>query len=182
MSRRHFLGNVSTTLGTVMLAPHLQGSVPKPDYPQLSRLQAEHQKKGVIPPDKTYRTMEWSIHIPPDGKFGIDLPRATALAKEAGGETILFYAQDHWGYALYTTDVGVRYPNLDRDFFGTEVSLATQHGISVTCYYSLHLNTQIVPSHPDYAWVNAQGERQRWQGRWNIPCLDTPYRQCARHD
>ena len=25
--------------------------------------------------------------------------------------------------------------------------------------------------------MNEQGERQRWDGRWNIPCLDTPYRQ-----
>jgi hypothetical protein len=49
--------------------------------------------------------------------------------------------------------------------------------MSVICYYSLQFNTQIVLSHPDYAWVNEQGKQLRWDGRWNITCLDTPYRQ-----
>jgi len=176
-SRRCFFRNLGASLGTSMLVPALHGSVAEAAYPQLAQLRAEHQKKGVISPAKTYRTMEWSIHIPPEGRFDIDLAPAMALARDTGAETMLLYAQDHWGYALYTSDVGVRHPNLDRDFFGTEVSLAHKHGMSVICYYSLQFNTQIVLSHPDYAWVNEQGERQRWDGRWYIPCLDTPYRQ-----
>ena len=176
-TRRGFLGTVGATFGTATLAPALQGPSSRVDYPQLARLRAEHQRNGVISPAKTYRTMEWSIHIPPEGKFDINLAPAMALTRAAGAETVLLYAQDHWGYAFYTSEVGVRHPNLNRDFFGAEVSLAAQNGMSAICYYSLQFNTQIVLSHPDYAWVDERGERQRWDGRWNITCLDTPYRQ-----
>ncbi len=72
-----------------------------------------------------------------------------ALTREAGAECVLLYAQDHWGYALYTSDVGVRHPNLRGNFFGKEVSLAGQHGMSAIAYYSLQFNTQIVLRHSD---------------------------------
>lgn len=178
-TRRDFLETVGATLGTAMLAPAFPATASKGDYPRVAELLAEHQKKGIISPAKTYRTMEWSIHIPPEGKFNIELAPPMALTREAGAESVMLYAQDHWGYALYTSNVGVRHPNLDRDFFGIEVSLATKNGMSAIAYYSLQFNTQIVLSHPDWAWVNEKGERQRWDGRWNITCLDTPYRQYA---
>ena len=174
-SRRYFFQTLGASLGTSMLVPALNRSVAEGEYPQLSRLQAEHLKRGTISPDKTYRTMELSLHIPPEGKFDIDLPGVMARARDSGAETVLLYAQDHWGHALYASDVGVRHPNLKGDFFGTEVSLARKLGMSVICYYSLQFNTQIVLKHPDYAWVNEQGEPIRL--RWLVTCLDSPYRQ-----
>ncbi|HZP00249.1 MAG TPA: alpha-amylase family protein [Terriglobia bacterium] len=145
------------------------------DYPQLERLRAEHEKRGIIPPEKTYRTMEWSLHFPPQGKFEFNLEEAMKLARDAGSESMLFYSQDHWGYALYPSDRGVRHPNLTFDFFGKQVELAHQQGLSAAAYYSLQFNNQIVLSHPDWGWVNEEGELQRI--RWYVPCLDSPYRQ-----
>ena len=175
-SRRAFF----RTLGTVAA---LAGSLPgcslfrkqAGEYPRLELLRAEHEKKGIIPPEKTYRMMEWSLHFPPQGKFEFNLEEAMKLAKEAGSESMLFYAQDHWGYALYPSDRGVRHPNLTFDFFGKEVDLARRQGMSVVAYYSLQFNNQIVLSHPDWGWVNEKGEQQRL--RWNVACLDSPYRQ-----
>jgi hypothetical protein len=119
--------------------------------------------------------MEWSLHFPPQGKFEFNLEEAMRLAREAGSESMLFYAQDHWGYALFPSDVGVRHPNLTFDFFGKQVSLAREQRMSAVAYYSLQFNNQIVLSHPDWGWVNEKGEPQRL--RWNVPCLDGPYRQ-----
>ncbi len=174
--RRLFLKTLGAAATLPALAPNSAPAAGGPDdYPQLDRLRAAHEKKGVIPPDKTYRMMEWSLHFPPQGKFEFNLEEAMRLARDAGSESMLFYAQDHWGYALYLSDVGVRHPNLHLDFFGKQVDLAHQNGMSVVAYYSLQFNNQIVLKHPDWGWVNEKGEPGRQ--RWYIPCLDSPYRQ-----
>jgi hypothetical protein len=129
----------------------------------------------VIAPNKTYRMMEWECHTPPEGNFEINLEAALAAAQDAGAESLMFYSQDHWGYALYQSDVAVRHPHLKGDFFGDEVRIARKLGLSVVCYFSLQFNNQCVFSHPDWGWINAQGEQQRL--RWFITCLDSPYRR-----
>ncbi len=129
----------------------------------------------IVPPNKTYRMMEWECHTPPEGNFEIDLEPALAAARDAGAESMMFYSQDHWGYAFYESDVAVRHPHLKGDFFGQEVKIARRLGMSVVCYYSLQFNNQAVLTHPDWGWVNAEGEQQRF--RWFITCLDSPYRQ-----
>jgi len=129
----------------------------------------------IIPPNKTYRMMEWECHTPPEGNFDIDLEAALGAARDAGAESMMFYSQDHWGYAFYESDVAVRHPHLKGDFFGEEVKIARKLGLSVVCYFSLQFNNQSVLTHPDWGWVNANGEQQRY--RWFITCLDSPYRQ-----
>jgi Hypothetical glycosyl hydrolase 6 len=129
----------------------------------------------IIPPNKTYRMMEWECHTPPEGNFEINLEDALGAARDAGAESMMFYSQDHWGYAFYQSDVAVRHPHLKGDFFGDEVKIARKLGMSVVCYYSLQFNNQAVLTHPDWGWVNAEGEQQRY--RWYMTCLDSPYRQ-----
>lgn len=119
--------------------------------------------------------MEWECHTPPEGDFHINVEGALKAARDAGAESMMFYSQDHWGYAFYPSDVGVRHPHLENDFFGKEVEIARKLGMSVVCYYSLQFNNQCVLSHPDWGWVNEKGEQQRM--RWFITCLDTPYRK-----
>ena len=75
---------------------------------------------------KTYRTMEWEFHTPPEEKFDINWEAAVKAARDSGAESMMFYSQDHWGYALFPSDVGVRQPRLDYDLFGKEVDLAHQ--------------------------------------------------------
>jgi hypothetical protein len=145
------------------------------DYPEVSQLRATHEKRGIIPPNKTYRMMEWEFHTPPQGNFNLNLDDALQAARDAGAESMMFYSQDHWGYAFYPSQSAVRNPNLDYDLFGEEVTKARRLGMSVVCYYSLQFNNQCVLSHPDWGWVNEKGEQQRV--RWYMTCLDTPYRQ-----
>ena len=87
-------------------------------YPDLALLRAERQKAGIISPQKTYRMMEWEFHTPPEERFNIKVDGALAAARDAGAEAVMFYTQDHWGYAYYPSDVAVRHPRLDRDLFG----------------------------------------------------------------
>jgi len=177
-SRRAFfqtLGAAAVVAGSLPGASSFPGQ--PDDYPRLELLRTAHESQGIIPPEKTYRMMEWSLHFPPQGRFEFNLEEAMKQAREAGTESILFYAQDHWGYALYPSDRGVRHPNLSFDFLGKELDLARQQGISAVAYYSLQFNHQLILTHPDWGWVNEKGEPQRY--RWNVPCLDSPYRQYA---
>ena len=100
-------------------------------YPDLEQLRSRHEKSGIISPQKTYRMMEWEFHTPPEERFNINIDAALHAARDAGAECMMFYTQDHWGYAYYPSDVAVRHPHLDRDLFGTESSLAHKLGMSV---------------------------------------------------
>jgi hypothetical protein len=146
-------------------------------YPDLNRLRRDRASAGIVSPQRTYRAMEWEFHTPPAQTFDIDLPRAIAASRQAGAENLMFYTQDHWGYAFYPSDSAVRHPNLKFDLFGAECALARKAGVSVTAYYSLQFNNQCALAHPDWAWTTADGTEQRFYGRWHILCLDSPYRQ-----
>ena len=79
--------------------------------------------------------MEISLHLPPEGGLNIDLDTVMKKARDAGAETVLYYAQDHWGYAHYTSDVGVRLPNLKGEFPGQGVSPARKLCPTVIGHY-----------------------------------------------
>jgi hypothetical protein len=173
-TRRDFLKAVSVGAAAT-LVPAVCAPAQEAGYPDVRQLHDAHGQRGIIPPNKTYRMMEWECHTPPEGNFNINLDAALKAARDAGAESMMFYSQDHWGYAFYQSDAAVRHPHLKGDFFGDEVALAHKSGMSVVCYYSLQFNNQIVLSHPDWGWVNEKGEQQRQ--RWFITCLDSPYRQ-----
>lgn len=174
-SRRRFLKTVGIGSGAAMLLPDVAGPGQKADFPSLPQLRAGHEKQVIVAPEKTYRMMEWEFHTPPQETFNINWEAAMKAARDSGAESMMFYSQDHWGYAFYPSDVAVRHPHLQGDLFGTEVSLARKLGMSVVCYYSLQFNNQSILRHPDWGWVNEKGEQQDL--RWYIACLDSPYRQ-----
>jgi len=175
--RRTFLKIAGTGASAAALLPRTAALAAETGYPNLSQLRARHEGAGIVPPLKTYRMMEWESHTPPEEHFNINFEAALHAAKDAGAEALMFYSQDHWGYAHYMSDVAVRHPNLKVDNLGTEVSIATKLGMSAATYYSLQFNNQIVLSHPDYGWVDKEGVQQRWDAKWYVACLDSPYRQ-----
>jgi len=176
-SRRAFLRTLGTGTGAALILPGMSypADVGVASYPDRARLLAEHAKQGMISPLKTYRMMEWEFHTPPEAHFNIDLPAAADVSQDAGAESVLFYTQDCWGYAFYPTKVSVQHPNLHFDLFGKELGLAHKRKMSVVAYYCTQFNNQIVLNHPDWAWIDAKGEKHQF--RWYAPCLDTPYRQ-----
>jgi len=163
--RRTFLKIAGSGAGAAAFLPRAAARPSENTYPNLSQLRARHESAGIIPPLKTYRMMEWESHTPPEEHFNINFEAALHAAKDAGAEALMFYSQDHWGYAHYLSDVAVRHPHLKVDNLGTEVAIANRLGIAAVTYYSLQFNNQIVLSHPDYGWTNEQGELQRWDGR-----------------
>jgi len=106
-NRREFLKTVAAAplLGSV--SPLAGKAAVQPEFPDLARLRAVHDKQGIIPPNKTYRMMEWEFHKPPDVDFSVDWQAAMKAARDAGAESMMFYSQDHWGYAHYSVPKAV---------------------------------------------------------------------------
>ena len=169
-TRRFFFKSAAAGMSAAQLS-----AAQSQDFPSLAKLREAHEKKTPIPPNKTYRMMEWECHTPPEGNFEVDFEEAVKAARDAGAESMMFYSQDHWGHAFYLSDVAVRHPALKRDVFGTEVELAHKHGMSVVCYYSLQFNNQIVLRHPDWGWIDSEGNPRTI--RWYVASLNSPYRQ-----
>jgi len=131
---------------------------------------------GIVPPNETYRMMEWEFQAPPQESFKINVGEAMKATRDAGAESVMVYTQDSWGYCFYPSVAAVRHPHLTDDLFGNEVDLAHKLGLSVCTYYCLQINNQAVLAHPDWGWVDEQGEQQRTAGHL-FTCLDSPYRQ-----
>lgn len=64
-SRRQFIQAAGTGASAAWLLRHASAYAGEPDFPQLEELRAEHEKRGMVPPNKTYRMMEWEFHTPP---------------------------------------------------------------------------------------------------------------------
>ena len=175
--RRTFLKMAGAGAGEIILLDSMPAADAQSSFPDLDQLRHAHQQAGLVSPMRTYRAMEWEFHTPALQTFDINLEGAIAASREAGAEALMFYAQDHWGYAFYPSDSAVRHPHLKFDLFGTECTLARKAGISVMSYYSLQFNNQCATGHPDWVWKNEQQLEQRFYGRWHIMCLDSPYRQ-----
>jgi hypothetical protein len=163
--------------GALALSARQPGAEEKDAFPDIETLRREHAREGIHSPGRTYRAMEWEFHTPPEQAFDINLNAAIEASRNAGAESLMFYTQDHWGYAFYPSDAAVRHPNLKFDLFGTECELARKAGIAVTSYYSLQFNNQCAIHHPDWAWTNEDGSEQRFYGKWHVLCMDSPYRQ-----
>jgi hypothetical protein len=96
-SRRRFLKVLGAGYGVGALLPSVAAGGEKDDFPSLPRLRAAHEKQGIISPMKTYRTMEWEFHTPPEEKFDINWEAAVKAARDSGAESMMFYSQDHRG-------------------------------------------------------------------------------------
>jgi hypothetical protein len=136
------------------------------------------EPKGIVLPNKTYRSLEWEDQYPPTAKLDVNWPAAMQATRETGAQCVMVYAKCEGGWAYYPTKVGFQHPHLEGDLFGTEVDLAHQNGLSAIGYCALGWDNQAGLNHPDWIWRDDQ-ERQEhgWGYAWYIPCLDSPYRQ-----
>ncbi len=88
--------------------------------------------------------MEWESHTPPEEHFNINFEAALRCLQDAA-PTVMFYSQDHWGYAHYLSDVAVRHPHLKVDNLGSRRwPLPKSWGMcQAATYYSLQFDDQM---------------------------------------
>lgn len=132
------------------------------------------EQKSIVPPNKTYRTLEWEDNYPPSAHLDVNWATAMEATRETGAQCVMVYAKCEWGWAYYPTKIGFRHPHLEGDLLGTEVDLARKNGLSVICYYELGSDNEAGLRHPDWITRDEKGEYGR---TFYYPCLDSPYRQ-----
>jgi len=78
------------TPAAVGLAWILNAAAASDDYPNLAALRAARKQQGIIPPNKTYRMMEWEFDTPPEVDCRSDWEGAMKAARDAGAKSMIF--------------------------------------------------------------------------------------------
>ena len=86
----------------------------------------------------------------------------------------------HHGHYYYNTEIGVKHPALgERDQVAELVSAAHEAGIEAVAYICVQFDNSAVWRHPEWSMITAAGQARAHlpNHRWNMPCINTGYRQ-----
>jgi hypothetical protein len=99
--------------------------------------------------------------------------------KEAGVESFLVYAKDHWGHVYHKTAISHKHPNAPDDLFGELLGLCRANGIIPFAYTCVMWDEFNARTHPEWRARDAQGlliENAPPAGAgWHHLCVNTPY-------
>ena len=99
--------------------------------------------------------------------------------KEAGVESFLVYAKDHWGHVYHKTKISPKHPNAPDDLFGELLGLCRANGIIPFAYTCVMWDEFSARTHPEWRAKDAQGlliENAPPAGAgWHHLCVNTPY-------
>ncbi len=88
------------------------------------------------------------------------------------------FTKCHFGNAFYDNKVGHKHSGLQGDFFGEVLAEARKHDIKVIAYYSLGTDARAVQDNPDWYQIDEHGKVRGAEGTvWELPCLNSPYRE-----
>ena len=100
--------------------------------------------------------------------------------KDANVEYINAFAQCNIGFSYYPTKIGIKYPTMKGDMFGSLLSACHKHGIVVTAYINVGLNHEAARRHADWLRVDKDGRIIRGDRSANFfrtMCYNTDYRE-----
>ena len=112
-----------------------------------------------------FRKLHLDYHLNPwirDAAASVTLDEARRqmrLMKEAGVESVEFFAYDHFGNAFYPSDVMPRHPNLRQDYFGNMRQAARENGIHAVAYVNVFGSMYLFSKHPDWYIVDKTGTK-----------------------
>lgn len=88
------------------------------------------------------------------------------------------FTKCHFGNSFYNTQIGHKHRGLKADFFGEVLEEAHRNDIKVIAYYSLATDEYAVKNNPDWYQVDKSGKVRAGNGTvWNLPCINSPYRE-----
>ena len=127
------------------------------------------------------RQVHIDFHMPEFPRDAINNFNAREFVAEfvrAKANVIGVFTKCHFGNAFYDNTVGHKHAGLKEDFFGEVLAEAKKHGIRVIAYYSLGTDAHAVLNNPDWYQVDEFGQVRGSEGTvWELPCLNSPYRE-----
>lgn len=132
--------------------------------------------------DTIKRAVHIDFHTMPgiyDFGSGWDAKEFAATLKKAHVTYVNAFAQCNTGYAYYPTKVGIPYPGMKGDMFGSLLEECHRVGIKVSAYFNAGLNMEQAIRHPDWCYMSKDGSL--FHGDLTGPgsrgmCYHTPYR------
>lgn len=91
---------------------------------------------------------------------------------------INFFAQCNLGFSYYPTEIGVPYPYMKGDLFGSALRACHKVGVGVTAYVNIGLNHEQAIRHPEWLKMNKDGQIYDFSqgGNWfRRMCHNTGY-------
>ena len=111
--------------------------------------------------EKMKRAIHLDFHTMPgiyDFEETFDAAEFAKTLKDAKVEYLNAVAQCNLGFCYYPTNVGIRYPGLKTDLFGSIVKECNKVGIKVVAYVSTGLNHEQSRLHPEWCNMNEDGQ------------------------
>lgn len=112
-----------------------------------------------------FRKLHLDYHLNPwvrDAAASLTLEEARRqmrMFKDAGVESVEFFAYDHFGAAFYPSDVVRPHPSLRNDYFGNMRQAARENGIRAVAYVNVFGSVYLFAKHPDWYIVDKTGTK-----------------------
>lgn len=127
------------------------------------------------------RQIHIDFHMPEFPREAIsrfNAEEAIAHIVRAKANVIGVFTKCHFGNAFYDNTVGHKHSGLQGDYFGEMLAEAKKHQIKVIAYYSLGTDAHAVSHNPDWYQIDEKGQVRGSAGTvWELPCLNSPYRE-----
>ena len=86
----------------------------------------------------------------------------------------------HHGYYYYNTEIGIKHPALgNRDQVEELITCSREAGLEAVAYTCIQFDNNAVRSHPEWSMMTVDDNPKVLLDnyRWNMPCINTGYRQ-----
>lgn len=128
---------------------------------------------------QAFRQVHLDFHIPEfprEALANFDADRFVDHLVRGRVAQVTLFAKDHFGNSFYHTDAGHRHSALGDDILMEVASRCGDKGIRTLAYYSLCWENHAWDHHPDWRYVNADGEQVREGGQWGRVCMNSGYK------
>ena len=118
---------------------------------------------------KLHFDMHLPAEIPAVGE-GFDAELMADQLAAIGTQAVCFFAKSAGGYSHYPTKVHRTHPTLQRDLLGEALAAFHARNIKLIAYYHVPYAKWLVPEHPEYLCIDAQGKPMD-QGDQPLLCM-----------
>ena len=98
------------------------------------------------------------------------------MVKDAGADTVMIYAKDHWGNVYHETKVAHKHEGIKIDLLGEWLEEAKKLDLKTIVFFSLMWDQYAAAKNPDWVSLNPDGSIKYWYGNWKFLSFNSPYR------
>lgn len=95
--------------------------------------------------------------------------------EELGIDSVVLFAKCHHGMSYYPTMVAEPHPGMAGDLLSAQVEACEKAGIEYHFYLSVLRENYAFDMHPEWRWIDANGNPSSPDGEWRLVCLNAGY-------